>query len=163
MSAGFRCDTERADLAESSVPVAADLVCRVRDGDADGIKRLAEVHGWDQPTAALLVVLAAMVDDSRPVGDLLAWTEEIEAALSWRQAQLPLPKPGPAPVKPCGTYPAARRHQRNDEEMDPACEEAYREYRNERQNAVRPTTRAGRRAGAGSEMAARGEADERAA
>lgn len=31
-------------------------------------------------------------------------------------------------VAPCGTYAAARRHQRNGEELDPACAEALREH-----------------------------------
>src|SRR5258708_4768297 len=105
-----------ADLAESMVPVACDLACRVRDGDADGIARMAESRGWGTETSALLVVLAAMVpvEDTSP-NDLLAWTEGLEAVLGWRQAQLPLPAPGRPVTKPCGTYGAARRHKRRGE------------------------------------------------
>ena len=141
-----------ADLAESMVPVACDLACRVRDGDADGIARLAEAHGWDTETSALLVVLAAMVPDDSPVGDLLAWTEGLEAVLAWCQEPLPLPGPGRPVTEPCGTYAAYRRHERRGELADPACERAYAEYH--RRQSLESWHRARRKAAEASDAAA---------
>ena len=142
---------ELADLAESMVPLAADLTCRVRDADAEGIARLAEAHGWDTKTTALLVVLAAMVDDTSPVGDLLAWTDTLGVIAEWRQQ--PLLAAAPA-LKPCGTFAAARRHQRAKEPLDPACEKAMREKWSEYGRNYRKRVR---RAGAGKDQQ-RGEA-----
>jgi hypothetical protein len=110
------------------VPVACDLACRVRDGDAEYIGRLSAERGWDAETTALMVVLAAMVpvEDASP-GDLLAWTEGLEVTVAWRQETLP--DVNPPELKPCGTYAAYRRHQRRGERIDPACDEAQRVYR----------------------------------
>jgi hypothetical protein len=121
-----------ADLTESMVPVACELACRVRDGDAGHIGRMAEDRGWDTETTALLVVLAAMVpvDDASP-NDLLAWTEELEAAIPWRQETLTDAGGNPPKLQPCGTYAAYRRHERRGERIDLACDEAYRAYRAE--------------------------------
>lgn len=67
------------DLAASMIPVACDLACLVRDGDLTGIaERLDSVaDGGDglQRFYALAVVMAVMIPDDRPVGDLLAWFE----------------------------------------------------------------------------------------
>ena len=122
-----------ADLAESMVPVACDLACRVRDGDADGIARLAEAHGWDRETSALLVVLAAMVpvEDASP-NDLLAWTGGLEMAVEWRQEPLPGTECRCRELEPCGTYAAWARHKRHGEPVDVACERAYQEYKQPR-------------------------------
>lgn len=140
---------ECADLAESCVPLAADLTCRVRDGDAEGIARLAEAHGWDTPVAALLVVLAAMVPDTAPVGDLLAWTESLEAVLALRQEPLPLTMPGRPVSELCGTYAAYRRHERHGEVPDEACLRAYGVYHRERSRESAARARARARAGTG--------------
>ena len=147
---------DRADLAESMIPVACDLACRVRDGDAEGIARLAGSYGWDMQTAALLVVLAAMVDDTSPVGDLLAWTETLDVLVKWRQQPLLLPAPGRPDPKPCGTFAAARRHQRAKEPLDPACEKALREKWSEYGRNYRERVR---RAGAGEDQHRGDEAD----
>lgn len=127
---------DRADLAESMVPVACDFTCRVRDGDAEFIERLAEARGWDTETTALLVVLAAMVpvEDASPA-DLLAWTGGLETALEWRQEPLPLVAPGRPATEPCGTHAAWSRHKRRGEEVDRACERAQKAYRAERYQA----------------------------
>jgi hypothetical protein len=127
---------ERAGLAERMVPVACDLACRVRDGDADGIARLTASLS-DAETSALLVVLAAMVpvDDFSP-GDLLEWAGGLETALEWRQEPLPFQPPaGIRELEPCGTRAAYVRHQRRGEPADVACERAAREYYSERYQA----------------------------
>ena len=140
-------DDPRADLAESMVPVACDLACRVRDGDAEGIGRLAASLSADR-TAALLVVLAAMVpvEDASP-GELLAWTGGLETALEWRQEPLPVDGCRCPELEPCGTNAAYRRHERHHEPIDPACDRAYRKWRAERradqqEQAARETSRA---------------------
>ena len=135
---------KRADLAESMVPVACDLTCRVRDADAEGIARLAEARGWDTETAALLIVLAAMVPDDVPVGDLLAWTDGLETVLALRQEPLPLAMPGRPVTELCGTYAAYRRHERNGEPADRECQRAYGEYhrKQSRESAARTRARA---------------------
>lgn len=103
----------RADLAESMVPVACDLACRVRDGDAEGIARLLASLGAEKD--ALLVVLAAMVpvEDASP-NELLAWTAGLETSVEWRQAQLPLAARlallPPRELEPCPSLAAYRRH-----------------------------------------------------
>lgn len=126
-----------ADLAESMVPVACDLACRVRDGDAEGIARLTASLGGAE-TPALLIVLAAMipVDDASPA-DLLAWAGSLEDPPGWRQEPLPGEEDGYRELKPCGTYAAYRRHERRGEPPDPRCDRAYREWRAERHQARR--------------------------
>lgn len=67
--------------AEALVPLAARLVGAVHTRDKAHIHglfaelrrrpRLAGVH----PAEALATVLAAMVDDARPISDLLAWVD----------------------------------------------------------------------------------------
>ena len=125
-------DEDRADLAEAMVPIACDLACRVRDGDADGIARLAAALS-DSETAALLVVLAAMipVEDFSPA-DLLAWAGDLEVSLEWRQEPLP-GVPAHRPVtEPCGTHAAHRRHKRRGEPVDRVCARAEKAYQAER-------------------------------
>lgn len=124
---------ELDDLAESMVPVACDLACRVRDGDAEGIARLAKARGWDTETRALLVVLAAMVpvEDTTP-NQLLAWTGGLEAAMEWRQEPLPFPPCRCVDLEPCGTYAAYVRHARHGEPVDRECRDAMREYSRDR-------------------------------
>jgi hypothetical protein len=60
-------------VADVMLPVAADLVCRVRDRDqaaiADTLTPMNVMH-----LRSLVVVLAAMVPDDRPLNDLIAWT-----------------------------------------------------------------------------------------
>lgn len=138
-------DDPRADLTESMVPVACDLACRVRDGDAEHIARLAEARGWDTETTALLVVLAAMVpvDDATP-NDLLEWTGGLDVTLEWRQAQLPLTVREeteraiaeaharlaalpPRELEPCPSLAAYRRHKARGEPYEACgCGEAAR-------------------------------------
>lgn len=128
---------DRADLAESMVPVACDLACRVRDGDAEGIERLAAASGWDTETAALLVVLAAMIPvDCYSPNDLLAWTGALEAGpVGWRQD----PLMAPVELEPCPSLAAYRRHQRAGEPGEECgCHEAAKaEWREKKRRAAR--------------------------
>ena len=61
------------------IPVACDLACLVRDGDLTGITErldsVADSGDGLQRFYALAVVMAAMIPDDQPVGDLLAWFE----------------------------------------------------------------------------------------
>ena len=61
------------------IPVACDLACLVRDGDLTGLAErldsVADSGDGLQRFYALAVVMAAMIPDDRPVGDLLAWFE----------------------------------------------------------------------------------------
>lgn len=65
--------TDRERLVEQLVPLAAELVCLVRDEGADSIGRF--LHRVPD-LRAMCVVLAAMVPDDRPVTDLLAWVPD---------------------------------------------------------------------------------------
>lgn len=51
-----------------------------------------------------------------------------ESARQWRDQQRGRP---PRTLKPCGTYAAYRRHQRNGEPIDQACYDAYLEQQRE--------------------------------
>lgn len=137
------------DLAEAMVPVACELACLVRDGDADGITVMAESRGWDLETKALMVVLAAMVPDDGQVGDLLAWTGDLEVIMAWRQEPLPMAVPGRPVTEPCGTPAAHRRHERRGEPIDAACERAYLEShrRSARESMARIRARRAEEAG----------------
>jgi len=141
------------DLAEAMVPVACELACLVRDGDADGITAMAVARGWDLETKALMVVLAAMIPDDGQVGDLLAWTVDLEAIMAWRQEPLPMAVPGRPVTEPCGTYAAYRRHERHGEPVDAACRRAYNERHRADARESMARTRA-RRAAATGEAAA---------
>lgn len=68
----------RGDLAFRMVPAALELAGLVQDlGDADSIADLIGALA-EQETAALLVVLAAMVDTERTPADLLGWIRNDE-------------------------------------------------------------------------------------
>lgn len=72
------------EQAAAMIPVAADLACMVRDEDVAGIA--AQLGKLDcQQFYALAVVMAAMIPDDQPVGDLLAW---FEAGTPQREAML---------------------------------------------------------------------------
>lgn len=57
------------DRAEAATPIACDLVCAVKDGDAERIDAI--LTDPDADLMALAVVLAAMVPDDRPLHELL--------------------------------------------------------------------------------------------
>ncbi|OZE04363.1 hypothetical protein CH249_25865 [Rhodococcus sp. 05-2255-3B1] len=66
-------------LAEQSIEVAAEVICRIREEDTHGL--WADLSRMT-PNCLLSLVftLAAMVPDDRTVGQLLAWTEPLAAA-----------------------------------------------------------------------------------
>jgi hypothetical protein len=67
--------TERGDLAEELLPVAARLATIVQgDGGPEDVQRLLD--GLDTyRVGALAVVLAGLVDPDRPLGALLGWVD----------------------------------------------------------------------------------------
>jgi hypothetical protein len=141
--------TERADLAESLVPVAAELAFLIRDEGREAIGEWLDCHGVipgariTEATRAFLVVLAAMVRADVTQEELLEW-------ITWDEHGRPLEPPAP----PCGTFRAFRRHKRAGELVDDKCQQAAREYWHERE---RLRKKPARRAAAGDDQR-RGEA-----
>lgn len=68
---------------------------------------------------AVVVLLAAMVDEDRPTSHLLAWTDRLA------DARL---RPGPLPQSPCGSHAAFNRHRSRGEQPCASCWEAERTY-----------------------------------
>jgi hypothetical protein len=125
----------RGDLAERLVPVAADLVLRVRDEGRDAIGHLLATLTPEERWA-LPVVLAAMVPPGLPVGDLLAW-------VTWDEHGHPLTLPAHLPprrpsagLRPCGTHAAFARHKAHGEPPCAVCTDAERAYQARRRNAA---------------------------
>lgn len=97
----------------------ADAVKRNHRGDVQCVLDRAD-------TAALCLVLAAMVDDDRSVKGLL---RDIPSLLRW----LGHPRATRArSLRPCGTHAAFVRHKNRGEEPDPECVEAERAYQRAR-------------------------------
>lgn len=68
-------ESEREDLAEALVPAAAELVCLVHgDGGRQDVQALVDRLDETQ-RAALLVVLAGMVDPDRPLRLAAGWAD----------------------------------------------------------------------------------------
>jgi hypothetical protein len=66
---------EREVRLAARLPAATDIICAVRDLDPEGVEAWFARHGiTGQAAQDLIVLLAAMVPDDRPIGDLLAWT-----------------------------------------------------------------------------------------
>ena len=114
---------ERADLAESLVPVAGELAFLVRDQGREAIGEWLDSHGiTEDPARALLVVLAAMVPVDATSEDTLSWVtfDENGAPLERTIPLLPcVPVPGragpvslPVPEQPAAG--AAIRQARNE-------------------------------------------------
>jgi hypothetical protein len=124
--------TERAydALAERLIPVAADLVERVREEGRESIGELLDSLSALE-RHALPVVLAAMVPHDQRVADLLAW--------------VPRPNPprpsaaraGSQAVRPCGTHAAFVRHKSHGEPACALCAEAERVYQRNRKLRAR--------------------------
>jgi hypothetical protein len=114
-------------ITEHMVPVACDLIGRVRDGNRQAVLALLNPL---TPTEryALTVVLAAMVPDDRSARDLLSWTEDEPSE----------PLSGPIayvrPLRPCGTHAAYWRHKKRGEPIDLQCLYAERAYQRARKS-----------------------------
>lgn len=107
-----------ADRAEQALPLALELIDAVRRKDRTDIQ--ACIDSADLP--ALTVILAALVDDSRPVRELLAWVETP-----------PRRQPGERRnLRPCGTHAAYERHRNRGEEPCALCRRSEREYQRNR-------------------------------
>lgn len=113
----------RGKLAAALVPVALDLVGRVRQENRDTITDLLDSLTPEQ-TRALPVVLAAMVDDAHTPGELLAWVTWDEHG----RALDPPPPPAPRQLRPCGTHSAFTRHKDRGEDPCQACRDAERTW-----------------------------------
>lgn len=125
-----------ARRVEMALPTILELIGAVRDGDAQAVARAVDL--LDLPAA--VVLLAAMVDDTRTPTDLLAWTEDLPSArqararrrLTYRGRQL----------APCGSHAAFNRHRGHREtpcEPCAAAEIAYQAARQIRRRATQPT------------------------
>lgn len=120
-----------ADRAEQAVPLALELVDAVRCWRPSDVESVLDRADKD----ALLVVLAAMVDDTRTVGDVLGWLTG--------QPEPTTPR-GPYArrvLKPCGTHAAYNRHVDRGEPVDPLCEQAERRYQRLRMRDRRAAAR----------------------
>ena len=121
---------------EMALPTILELIGAVRDGDAQAVTRAVDL--LDLPAA--VVLLAAMVDDSRTPTDLLAWTEDLPSARQAR-ARRRLTYRG-RPLIPCGSHTAFNRHWANRETPCEPCataEIAYQAARQIRRRATQPT------------------------
>lgn len=107
--------TQAIDLALE----LADAVKRNHRGDVQCVLDRAD-------TAALCLVLAAMIDDERSVRGLL---QDVPKLLRWLNRPRLLRE---RPLRPCGTHAAWERHKRRGEEPCPACTEAERAYQRAR-------------------------------
>jgi hypothetical protein len=98
---------------EMALGLCLELVDAVRCADYHRVGRTIDL--LDHPAA--LVALAAMVDDSKTLTELLAWHTEVE------------PKPyRPPPLAPCGTHAAHNRHKKRGEPPCGQCVMAERVY-----------------------------------
>jgi hypothetical protein len=136
-------------LAERLIPVATELVARVREegresiGDLLGSLSALERH-------ALPVVLAAMVPPDQGVVDLLRWVPRPNTPESTAPRPARAATPGAQPLRPCGTHAAFVRHKANGEPVDEDCALAERLYQRERKRTARNqpnTATAGQRPG----------------
>lgn len=137
-------DARRGELAAALVPVAADLVYRVHEGSRGTVGALLHSLTGEQ-LRALPVVLAAMVDPDRSLGELLGWVtwDEHGRPLPGAPPAAPQPAAGPArAVRPCGTHTASSRHRNRGEDPCPRCRDAERAYQR-----ARPRRGAGGRVG----------------
>lgn len=116
------------DRAEQALPLALELIDAVRCGRRDEVQCVLD----RADTPALLVVLAAMVDDTRPLSDLLAWVQEPPRPRARRRRRV---------LKPCGTHAAYVRHVSRGEPVDPLCLAEERRYQRERVRGRRATSR----------------------
>lgn len=117
--------------AEQLLRLGLDLAVRLRDEDPAAARRALD--GLDRGDLLdLATLLAACVDITRPVSDVIWWTDQ-------PPARLPTTRRTP---QPCGTPAAYRRHRVHGEQPDLACESAYRRYEVARKRQARSDRRA---------------------
>jgi hypothetical protein len=115
-----------------TMPTALQLVDAVHRADRLDIARIVA----DADLPALAVVLAAMVDEDKPVSELLAWARDLRV----RPAGARKGSKAPRLLQPCGTHAAYTRHRSRGEEPCEACVIGERLYQRNR-----PGKRAGAR------------------
>jgi hypothetical protein len=71
----YRAHPDGARLVNSAIPRAMALVQNVRTEGPESVARILDPLTWEQ-TAAVIVVLAAMVPDDVPLSELTAWVHE---------------------------------------------------------------------------------------
>lgn len=71
----YRAHPDGPKMVASALPRAMALVQNVRHEGVDAVTRILDPLDWEQ-TAALVVVLAAMVPDDVPVSALTAWVHQ---------------------------------------------------------------------------------------
>lgn len=120
------------DRAEQAIPLALELVDAVRRFRPVEVRSVLDRADLD----ALVVVLAAMVDDDSTVSELLGWLDG-----------RPRPRTVTArhrTLKECGTHAAYNRHKDRGEPIDPRCEAEERRYQERRHRARRAAQQAER-------------------
>ncbi|MER5322397.1 DUF7368 family protein [Streptosporangium roseum] len=132
----------RARFTEHLLTIATHLACMVRDESGDSVAAYLDTLTSTE-RAHLPIIMAALIPVDRTVNDLLSW-------ITWDEHGNPLPgkqsmaKKATAGarlkkkrvrtrpqkrLKPCGTYAAARRHQKNHEPLCDPCADAFSQYR----------------------------------
>lgn len=109
---------------DCALPIALELVDAVHRQKARDVARLLDLADKD----AVLVALAGMVDEDRPLSDLLGW----------------VPTPGRrrrGQLATCGSHAAFNRHIARGEPVDPLCEAGERRYQRERARRRRAAAR----------------------
>lgn len=71
----YRAHPDGPRLIRSALPRAQALVHNVRREGPEAIARILDPLTWEE-TAAVVVMLAAMVPDDVPVSELTAWVHE---------------------------------------------------------------------------------------
>lgn len=120
--------SEPGDRIDQALPLALELVDAVRRADRLDVRCVLD----RADTPALLVVLAAMVNDDRPVSDLLGWVpnDNVRPLRTARQRRARL-------LRPCGTHAAFIRHKERGEPIDAACLTEERRYQRDRKRIAR--------------------------
>lgn len=67
------------DRAQQSLPAALELVDAVRNWDRTSVAAVLS----DADLPAMCVALAALVDDGRPLSELLAWVDDLDLVDGW--------------------------------------------------------------------------------
>lgn len=137
----------RGDLAETLVPVAAELAFTVRDCGREEIGRWLDGRGLPvgatvtETTRAFLITLAAMVSVDATTDQMLDWVTWDEFGQTLDGAAPVLPAAAAGDDGDCGTYRAYLRHVRagvpKDQMEACGCAQAARDYWNERHRIKR--------------------------